>query len=118
MSPSKEEIIEERKSNLPLPEQPPKEPDWNSADSRTVNVGSGRMENSTTYGAQSIAADPLREPTADNIIDSEEWKSPTDETNVGRQAKDNLPAIPNDAVTIDKRKAQGTVETRNLDSDV
>lgn len=89
MSPSKEEIIEERKSNLPLPEQPPREPDWNSADSRTVNVGSGRTEDSTTYGAQSIAADPLRTPTADSAvrIDAEEWKSPTDEINVGSSAE-------------------------------
>jgi len=118
MSPTKEEIIEERKSNLPLPEQPPRESDWNSADSRTVNVGSGRMEDSTTYGAQSIATDPLRAPTADNDVrvDTEEGKQPKDETNIGRQAKDNLPGIPNDAVTIDKRNAQGTVETRNSDS--
>lgn len=118
MSPPKEEIIEEHKSNLPLPEQPPREPDWNSADSRTVNVGSGRMEEGTTYGTQSIATDPLREPTADSKVhtDAEEWKNQMDETNVGHQAKDNLPGIPNDAVTIAKRKTQGTVDTRNLDS--
>ena len=120
MSPSKEQIIEERKSNLPLPDQPPRESDWNSADSRTVNVGSGRLEDGTTYGAQSTAVDQLRAPVADSDvrIDAEEWKTPTDETNVGRQAKDNLSGIPNDAVTRDKKKAQGTVETRNLDSAV
>jgi hypothetical protein len=117
MSPSKEEVIEERKSNLPLPEQPPRESEWNSADSRTVDVGSGRMEDGTTYDLGNTVDDPLRAPTAGSEvrIDAEEWKHPTDETNVGRQAKDHLP---NDAVTIDKRKAQGTVETRNLDSTV
>ena len=84
MSPSKEEIIEDRKGNLPLPEQPPKEPDWNSVDSRTVNVGSGRMEDGTTYGAQSTAADPLRAPAVDSEvrIDAESGRSPMDESNV------------------------------------
>jgi hypothetical protein len=50
---SKEEIIRERQSNLPLPEQPPVASDWNSADERNVNVGSGRLtENATTANAR------------------------------------------------------------------
>lgn len=36
--------IENTKSNLPLPEEPPVASDWNSADQSTVNVGSGRVE--------------------------------------------------------------------------
>lgn len=34
----------------------------------------------------------------------------------GRQLKDK--AVPNDAVTMSKRNAQGTSETRNMDSAV
>merc|ERR1711988_69820 len=44
MTQSKDQTIEERKANLPLPEQPPATSDWNSADASTVNVGSGRSE--------------------------------------------------------------------------
>lgn len=36
--------IENTKANLPLPEQPPTASDWNSADQRAVNVGSGGIE--------------------------------------------------------------------------
>lgn len=35
---SKAEIIDERKTNLPLPNDPPVASDWNSADERNVNI--------------------------------------------------------------------------------
>jgi hypothetical protein len=35
------QVVDEVKSNLPLPEQPPVASDFNSSDARTVNVGSG-----------------------------------------------------------------------------
>jgi hypothetical protein len=41
---SKADLIAERQASLPLPEDPPTVPDWNSADGRNVNVGSGGVE--------------------------------------------------------------------------
>ncbi|KAI9644001.1 gamma-tubulin [Ciborinia camelliae] len=45
---SKADLISERQSNLPLPEDPPVASDWNSADATKVNVGSGRDVTSQT----------------------------------------------------------------------
>lgn len=59
-SKSKSELIDERQAALPLPEQPPVASDWNSADARTVNVGSGRLESDVSYGKGS--EEGLREP--------------------------------------------------------
>lgn len=55
---NKSEIIAERQANLPLPDQPPQASDFNSADARTVNVGSG----STSGSGFSHGDDALREP--------------------------------------------------------
>ncbi|KAB8290758.1 hypothetical protein EYC80_008395 [Monilinia laxa] len=45
---SKADLIAERQSNLPLPEDPPVASDWNSSDASKVNVGSGRDVTSQT----------------------------------------------------------------------
>jgi len=74
---SKQQIIDERQSNLPLPEQPPRASDWNSADERTVNVGSGGRSEDLSHSG--LGGDTLREPaTTDDV------------GNTGRQAKDGL----------------------------
>ncbi|KAI1193901.1 hypothetical protein F5X97DRAFT_312479 [Nemania serpens] len=78
--------IEEVRSNLPLPEQPPVPSDWNSADARNVNVGSGRLESDISTGAGSTSG--LREPAS---------KADVDLSGVGRQGKDNLEGPPKDA---------------------
>ncbi|KAI8633580.1 hypothetical protein F5Y19DRAFT_470820 [Xylariaceae sp. FL1651] len=72
--------VEDTRTNLPLPEQPPVPSDWNSADARNVNVGSGRVESTTSTGGD------LRDPVVDANISS-----------VGRQGKDNLEGPPKDA---------------------
>lgn len=116
MPQSKEELMSERQANLPLPDQPPVESDWNSADSRTVNVGSGQQEdNSTSYGGS--ARDAFSSATGDSAVrvDGDEWKTNTAGMDVGRQAKDGLGGIPNDAVTRDKKNAAGTVDTTGKD---
>ncbi|KAF2838414.1 hypothetical protein M501DRAFT_935979 [Patellaria atrata CBS 101060] len=92
---SKQDIIDERKSNLPLPDQPPTASDWNSADARNVNVGSGAQEGD-------IASSALREPV-------------TADADVGRTAKDGLEGIPNDAVTRDKKDKAGLAQTTGKD---
>ncbi|KAK5453585.1 hypothetical protein LTS15_006771 [Exophiala xenobiotica] len=75
---SKEAEIDRVKANLPLPEQPVggASADLQSADQRTVNVGSGGVN--VKLGTHS--SDGLREPaTADSSarIDGSEWKKET-----------------------------------------
>ncbi|KAF2220470.1 hypothetical protein BDZ85DRAFT_241125 [Elsinoe ampelina] len=94
---SKSEIIEERKANLPLPEQPPVASDFNSADERTVNVGSGGISGGFTTGDGD-----LRDPATG------------DSGNVGRQGKEGLDGLPSDALASGK-KSDDVAETRNPD---
>lgn len=64
------------KAGLPLPDDPPGAADLQSADARTVNVGSGGVN--VKLGTQSSSG--LREPaTAESSvrIDGEEYKKPT-----------------------------------------
>ena len=90
--PSKQDIIDERKANLPLPEQPPTASDWNSADARNVNVGSGE---------QGLSQEGLA--TNESL------------SSRGRQGEDNLDGIPNDAVTRDKKDHSGLANTTGKD---
>jgi len=88
MNQSKAAKIAEVQSNLPLPEQPPVASDWQSADARNVNVGSGRFSSDVSTGDGSTAG--LREPATKS---SEE----TDMSGIGRQGKDGLEGPPKDA---------------------
>lgn len=92
------DIVDERKANLPLPEQPPVASDFNSADERTVNVGSGGQEDSISSGSAA-----LREPAIG------------DASGAAREAKDGLKGIPNDAVTRDQKNHSGLAQTTNKD---
>jgi len=112
MAKSKSDIISERQANLPLPEQPPTASDWNSADERTVNVGTGAISDSISNGTTSSCS--LRDPAtaeSDARIDSKEWKTHTAGNDIGRSAKDGLGGIPDDAVTREKKGQQGLAKT-------
>ncbi|KAF2431313.1 hypothetical protein EJ08DRAFT_649114, partial [Tothia fuscella] len=105
---SKDKIIDERKANLPLPEQPGAEGDLKSADARYSNVGSGSISANTEGG--------LREPaTGDSSVrtDGEEWKTNT--ADLRREGRKDVDGIPNDAVTRDKKDAPGLVDTTGKD---
>ncbi|OAK95528.1 hypothetical protein IQ06DRAFT_258709 [Phaeosphaeriaceae sp. SRC1lsM3a] len=93
------DLVDERKANLPLPDQPPVASDFNSADARTVNVGSGGQEASISSGTGA-----LREPAVGG-----------DASGAGRQAKDGLSGIPNDAVTRDQKDHKGLEQTTGKD---
>ena len=98
--PASKQTIQERQSNLPLPEQPPVASDWNSADARTVNVGSGGVEADMSTSGR--AGETLRSPaTATDAAAAP----------VGRESKDALGGLPNDAVTRDKKDHASTVDT-------
>ena len=90
--------VNEAQSNLPLPEQPPVASDFNSSDARTVNVGSGGQEASISSGAGA-----LREPAIGG------------EGASGREAKDGLGGIPNDAVSRDQKDHKGLTDTTGKD---
>jgi hypothetical protein len=91
--PSKQEIIDERKANLPLPEDPPVASDWNSMDARNVNVDADARRHADLNEDE---MDPHSGP-------------------VGREAKDNLGGLPNDAVAREQKKKPGLVDTTNKD---
>jgi hypothetical protein len=90
--------VKEAQSNLPLPEQPPVASDFNSSDPSTVNVGSGGQEASIASGGGS-----LREPAIGR------------EGAAGREAKDGLGGIPNDAVSRDQKDHKGLADTTGKD---
>lgn len=80
--------VAEAQSNLPLPEQPPVASDWQSADARNVNVGSGRdVGSGVSTGAGETSG--LREPASKN--------ADVDLSSVGRQGKEGLEGLPKDA---------------------
>lgn len=88
MSQSKADKIEQVKANLPLPDQPPTASDWQSADARNVNVGSGNISSDVSTGAGSTSG--LREPATKS-------SESTDMSGIGRQGKDGLEGPPKDA---------------------
>jgi hypothetical protein len=91
---SKAERIDRVQANLPLPKDPPAAPDWNSADARNVNVGSGGVGSdvSTGYGASS----GLREPASKGSGVREEGGA--DMSGVGKQGNDGLDDLPKDTM--------------------
>ncbi|KAI1466186.1 uncharacterized protein F4812DRAFT_461157 [Daldinia caldariorum] len=80
--------MEEVRSQLPLPEEPPVAPDWNTADARPVAVGSGRLESDISTGPASEAG--LRQPASTKNVDL---------SRIGRQGKDDLKGPPKDAIS-------------------
>ncbi|KAL1297398.1 hypothetical protein AAFC00_004933 [Neodothiora populina] len=107
----KAQIIDERKSNLPLPEQPPVASDFNSADASTVNVGSGRFEEPISKGNGG-----LREPAAgDSAVRTDGAANGVNTLGqgVGREGADGLNGLPNDAVTREAKGKAGLANTTN-----
>jgi hypothetical protein len=98
---SKADIAEERRANLPLPDQPPTASDFNSSDARTVNVGSGGVSEDLSHSG--LGGSNLREPAVADV------------GSTGRQAKDGLSGIPNDAVTRDAKDKKGLEQTTGKD---
>ncbi|KAL4806666.1 hypothetical protein BDV18DRAFT_137982 [Aspergillus unguis] len=76
--------IENTKSNLPLPDQPPTASDWNSADQRTVNVGSGRFEAPVSGDSDSALRGPATASSSARVDGSETKQNTQPTSNVGR----------------------------------
>ncbi|THV77388.1 hypothetical protein D6D18_03902 [Aureobasidium pullulans] len=110
---NKAELIEERRSNLPKPEDPPVKSDFNSADPSTVNVGSGAIS-----GGFSVGNDALREPaTGDSAVrtDGAAYGVNTLGQGVGREGKDGLNGLPNDAVAREAKGKSNLADTTGKD---
>lgn len=109
---SKADVIKERQANLPLPDQPPVQSDFNSADASTVNVGSGGV--SDTF---SVGKDSFREPaTGDSAVRTDPSVPHTNTLSqgVGREGLEG--GIPNDAVARGSKGKDGLKDTTNPDS--
>ncbi|KAJ5204629.1 uncharacterized protein N7498_005508 [Penicillium cinerascens] len=96
---NKGEQIEKTQANLPLPDKPPVASDWNSADQRTVNVGSGRLEEPISGDGDSALRGPATASSSARV-DGKELHVPTaPHGNVGRQGKEGLDHLPSDATS-------------------
>ncbi|PBP19086.1 tubulin gamma chain (Gamma tubulin) [Diplocarpon rosae] len=90
---SKQDIINERVSNLPLPEDPPVASDWNSASSainfkggeRQEEVPNSEVTDTGLSGGPATKGSGVRE------------EGGADLSNVGRQGKEGLDGLPKDA---------------------
>ena len=84
---STQEKIAKAQENLPLPEQPPKASDWQSADASKTGTGNGSI--SGHIGTDGHSDVGLRAPApADSSMDM---------SKIGREGKDNLDGPPKDA---------------------
>ena len=86
--------------------------DFASADGRTVNVGSG----GEPTGSMSYGNDALREPASvDSAVrtDGTANRIGTAGQGVGREAKDDLGGLPNDAVARGAKDKDGLADTTN-----
>jgi len=99
---SKAQIIDERKANLPLPDDPPVASDWNSADERTVNITRGSKDSNTAaQSAATASTTGLRGgPATEGSGVREEGGANL--SGVGRQGEEHLQGLPKDALTRDK----------------
>ena len=90
---SKAERIEAVRAKLPMPEDPPVVPDWNSADARNVNIGAGGSSSDISTGDGATTG--LREPASMGSGVREQGGA--DMSGIGRQGKDGLDRPPKDA---------------------
>ncbi|KAE8153874.1 hypothetical protein BDV25DRAFT_136439 [Aspergillus avenaceus] len=94
----KKSQIEQTKSNLPLPKQPPTESDWNSLDQRTVNVGSGGRHGPISGDVNSALREPVAAGSSVRESGADLHKETQPSGNVGRQGVENLDGLPRDAL--------------------
>ncbi|KAJ5901853.1 hypothetical protein N7495_002381 [Penicillium taxi] len=95
---NKSKQIDNTKANLPLPEDPPVASDWNSADQRTVNVGSGGIEGPISGDGDSALRGPSTAESSVRVNGDELHKNTAPLKNVGRQAVEGLDGLPSDAL--------------------
>ena len=91
--------VDQTKVNLPFLEQKLVASDWQSADQRTVKVGSGLLEGHISGEHNSALREPATASSSARLS-GEEWHQNTEPlSNLGRQGKNNLDGLPKDART-------------------
>ena len=55
---NKDDVIAERQANLPLPEEPPVEPDWNSSDARPIDNEGLKQQSTQNMPSSTGSKDP------------------------------------------------------------
>lgn len=100
-TPSKADIVEERKSGLPLPEQPPVASDFNSSDA-SIAQGSGAISGTTGQTGPETAESSVR-------VDGNVTKT---NTAPGPDAARGTP-LPNDAVAQGSKQKADLANTTN-----
>jgi hypothetical protein len=95
---SKAEIIDERKANLPLPEEPPVPSDWNSADERTVNIMKGSKDSDIVSRDASTATSTGLSGGPATKGSGVREEGGVDLKEVGREGEEHLGGLPKDAL--------------------
>ena len=86
---SKAEIIDERKADLPLPEDPPVASDWNSVDERNVNIARGSKDSEiATRAAAETSINGVMPPAREGSGIREEREADLNE--IGREVEVDL----------------------------
>jgi hypothetical protein len=95
----KSKEVDEHKSNLPLPEQPPAASDFATANAETVGVGSGAHEGPLSgQNVTSAAKGPATGGSSVREDGAELHKNTQPTGDVGREAEENLGGLPKDAL--------------------
>ncbi|PSK35860.1 hypothetical protein B9Z65_5675 [Elsinoe australis] len=110
---SKADIIEERRSNLPLPEEPPVASDFNSSDASTVNVGSGGRSDKFSTGDASLR-DPATGDSGVRVDPNSASGNVSSLSGVGREGKEGLGGLPSDALASGRNNDK-VADTMNAD---
>ncbi|KAJ2901868.1 Tubulin gamma chain [Zalerion maritima] len=95
MTATEDKKIAQAQANLPLPEQPPKPSDWQSADASKTGSGNGTI--SGNIGTNEYSSVGLREPAVADPNSDMSNVGREAKDNVGREAKDNVGGPPKDA---------------------
>ncbi|KAK2741823.1 hypothetical protein FQN55_008110 [Onygenales sp. PD_40] len=94
---NKQADIDQRKANLPLPEQPPAASDLKSASMKTTGTGSGAISGSAPAGEESGLRGPATTDSSVRASGGELKTGTADMSKIGRQGKEGLEGLPKDA---------------------
>ncbi|KAI9670017.1 MAG: hypothetical protein M1831_007053 [Alyxoria varia] len=114
---SKSELVDERKSNLPLPEQPPTASDFSSGNQKTVNVGSGgdNARNDQPSDSAGLGSGPATGVSEARVAGDAYKQNVGGMENVGRQRVEGLDGPPSDAVAGGKANTQAPSDGRTVE---
>lgn len=102
---TKAEIIDERKANLPLPDDPPVPSDWTSLDERNVNITKGSKDSDAATRAAAAASTMGLRGALDIDRGSGGEKGGPDVNEMRRDSSENeehLRVLPKDALERDR----------------